>query len=427
MAVTTPGWLKNAVIYEVYIPGYSHSGDFDGVTGDLERIRGLGTDIVWLMPIHPIGEAGRKGTLGSPYSVKDYRAINQLLGNEANLKQLINKTHDLGMKLIIDVVFHHTSNDSVLIKEHPDWFVRDESGNIKRKIEDWSDISDLDYSKPELWDYLIESLQYWLEKGVDGFRCDVAPMVPQAFWNRARQVLNQQREVIWLAESVHKQFIKELRGRGFSAHSDPELHESFDLTYDYDGFEYLEDYFWGNREGLSNYVRHLFVQETLYPEHAIKLRFLENHDNPRIGSRIHDRKTIQNWVAFYTLLPGAILIYAGQEILTRKFMNFFERDQIDWENGDWEFNDYFKTVIKLSKRIKRDCRHFEIKELGNQVVLLRWKNDTEEYLGVVNLEPKAEPITLNLHIGGTNLLTHSDQYLSGSFAPDIFPVIIKVS
>lgn len=385
MAWDTPRWLKHAVIYEIYVPGHSELGTFEGVTADLERIKDLGADIIWLMPIHPIGEEGRKGSLGSPYAIKDYRGINPLLGDEASLKRLIEKIHALGMKIIIDVVYNHTAKDSILLKEHPEWFLRDSAGDLTRKVADWSDIYDLDYSKTDLWDYQIETLRKWLGMGVDGFRCDVAALTPIEFWNKARAFLNRDREVIWLAESVHKSFVKYLRDRGFTAHSDPELHQAFDLTYDYDGFEYLEDYFRGRGE-LREYLKYLYLQETLYPKEAIKLRFLENHDNERIGAIVSHPDILRNWVVFYTLVPGATLVWAGQEILIRRRTDFFEREILDWENGDYEFCKFFKNVIQVAKEIKQKCNRFGIEELKPGVVKIAWQGSNEEYGAVLKLD-----------------------------------------
>ena len=384
MAQNTPVWLKHAVIYEVYVPGYSQDGTFDGVTADLERIKALGTDIVWLMPIHPIGEEGRKGSLGSPYAIKDYREINPLLGDEASLKRLIDQTHHLGMKIIIDVVYNHTARDSVLVKEHPEWFMKDPNGKMTRKVADWSDVYDLDYSNRDLWDYQIATLEKWLELGIDGFRCDVAPLVPLEFWNKARSVLNRNREVIWLAETVHKRFVKYLRDAGFTAHSDPEIHQAFDLSYDYDGVEYLEVYFQGQGE-LKDYLQHLFVQETMYPKNAIKLRFLENHDTDRIANIIPDKAILQNWVDFYTLLPGAILVWAGQEIMVKKRTDFFEREVLDWEEGDYEFYEYFKQAIQTAKTIKQKYDRFKSEELEPGLVKLTWEGSAGEFSKVLKL------------------------------------------
>lgn len=403
MAWNTPEWLKHAVIYEIYVPGHSQSGTFDGVTADLERIRDLGADIIWLMPIHPIGEEGRKGSLGSPYAIRDYRGINPFLGDETSLKMLIDKAHALGMKIIIDVVYNHTAKDSVLVKEHPEWFLKDQGGNLTRKVADWSDIYDLDYSNTCLWDYQIETLGKWLAMGIDGFRCDVAALTPIGFWNKARAVLNRDREVIWLAESVHKGFVKYLRERGFTAHSDPELHQAFDLTYDYDGFEYLENYFRGRGE-LKEYLKYLYLQETLYPKEAIKLRFLENHDQERIGALISDPNILRNWVVFYCLLPGATLVWAGQEISTRKRTDFFEREILDWENGDYQFYGFFKNVLQVSKEIKKNCNRFGIEELKPGSVKITWQGPNEEYGAVLKLDWRNGAVDTDFSIDGEELM-----------------------
>jgi glycosidase len=385
LAQNTPAWLKHAVIYEIYVPGHSKLGTFDGVTADLERIKDLGADIIWLMPIHPTGVEGRKGTLGSPYAIKDYRGINPLLGDEAGLNRLITKTHQLGMKIIIDVVYNHTACDSVLAKEHPEWFLKDRKGGFTRKVADWSDVYDLDYANQGLWDYQIETLEKWVALGIDGFRCDVASLVPVAFWNQARSVLNRDREVIWLAESVHKGFVKSLRDAGFAAHSDPELHQAFDLTYDYDGFEYLEKYFREQGE-LKDYFQYLFVQETLYPQHAMKLRFLENHDHDRSTNIIPDQDFLRHWVAFYTLLPGAILVWAGQEMGINKRIDFFEREIVTWEKGDDEFYAFFRDVLRVAKEIKQKCNRFTIEEQKPGIVKITWQGPTEEFSTVLHLD-----------------------------------------
>lgn len=403
MAWNTPRWLRQTVIYEIYIPGHSALGTFDGVTADLERIKDLGADIIWLMPIHPIGEEGRKGSLGSPYAIKDYRAINPLLGDAASLGELIAKTHQLGMKIIIDVVFNHTARDSVLVKEHPEWFLKDAAGNLTRKVSDWSDIYDLDYSQQGLWDYQITSLQGWLDMGIDGFRCDVAALTPIEFWNKARSVLNRDREVIWLAESVHKDFVKYLRDAGFIAHSDPELHQAFDITYDYDGFEYLENFFRGRGE-LKEYLKYLYLQETLYPKEAIKLRFLENHDQERIGALIPDREILKNWVVFYSLLPGATLVWAGQEYLVKERTNFFERKLIDWESGDAEFYGFFKNVLRAAKKIKEKCDRFMVEEIKPGVVKITWRSPKEEFKTILNLDWRNRTAEVDLDIRGEELM-----------------------
>ena len=206
MAKNTDLNLRNAVIYSVYIRNHTEEGTFRAAEKDLPRIRELGTDIVWLMPIHPIGVVGKKGSLGCPYANRDYRAVNPEYGTLEDFIHFVDAVHENGMKCMIDVVYNHTSKDSVLCAEHPEYFYHNPDGSFGNRLGDWSDVNDLDYSDPGLWDYLCDTLCYWAQ-WVDGFRCDVASLVPVAFWKKARAAVEQVRPgCIWLAESVHASF-----------------------------------------------------------------------------------------------------------------------------------------------------------------------------------------------------------------------------
>ena len=186
MAKNTPKEYRNQVMYSVFVRNHSEEGTFEAVRRDLERIKGLGVDIIWLMPIHPIGEVNRKGGLGSPYAIRDYRAVNPEYGALEDFQRLVDDIHKLGMRCVIDVVYNHTSPDSRLAREHPEWFYRKPDGSFGNRVGEWWDVIDLDYSQPGLWDYQIETLKYWASM-VDGFRCDVAPLIPLDFWLRARE------------------------------------------------------------------------------------------------------------------------------------------------------------------------------------------------------------------------------------------------
>ena len=176
MAVSTPLKYREWMIYEVFIRNHFPKGTIKSLIDDIPRIKQLGMNVVWLMPFYPIGRKDRKGCLGSPYAIMDYRQVDPELGTLEDFRQLSETVHANGMKLMIDIVFHHVSPDSRIATDHPEWIRRDTEGHFLRKVPDWSDIVDLDYAQPELWDYLIESLMFWLEAGTDGFRCDVAPL-----------------------------------------------------------------------------------------------------------------------------------------------------------------------------------------------------------------------------------------------------------
>lgn len=332
MAIQTSKEYRNQIMYCVFVRNYSEEGTFEALRKDLQRIKALGTDIVWLMPIHPLGEINRKGTLGSPYAIRDYRAINPEFGTMEDFIRLVEAIHSHGMKCIIDVVYNHTAPDSILSQTHPEWFYHKPDGSFGNRVGDWTDIIDLDYSNPGLWDYQIETLKMWA-KYVDGFRCDVAPLVPLAFWLRAREEVETIRPgCIWLAESVEMRFIRAMRGQGYEAHSDSELYQAFDICYDYDIWDDFQGVFSGE-VSLQTYAEDLNRQEGMYPGNYVKLRCLENHDRPRGASLVPNDRSLRNWTAFNYFQKGIILLYAGQEAAISHTPSLFDRDTVQWNTG----------------------------------------------------------------------------------------------
>ena len=282
MASDTPSSYRNMVIYEIYVRNHGASGTFNDVERDLPRLHTLGVDVLWFMPIHPIGQLNKKGSLGCPYSVRDYRTVNPEYGTKKDFTHLVDHAHGRGMKVMIDVVYNHTAHDSVLAKQHPDYFQQDGNGRPVSTVSEWSDVIDLKYPNPELGEYLIDCLIGWLELGVDGFRCDVASLVPQKFWQLARsKVAKVKRGVIWLAESVHANYVGARRASRLTGLSDSELYSAFDMTYDYDIWPIWQLAVQG-KVPVRRYVEMLRYQDCIYPESYIKLRCVENHDQARI-------------------------------------------------------------------------------------------------------------------------------------------------
>ncbi|RKX48392.1 MAG: alpha-amylase [Thermotogae bacterium] len=409
--------LRKLVIYEVFPKNHTEEGTLEALTKDLGRIKSLGVDFIWLMPIYPIGEEGRKGSLGSPYAIKDYRAINPELGTFEDFKELVEKARRLGLGVMIDIVYNHTSRDSRLLKEHPEWFYTVE-GKPSRKVPDWSDVYDLDYSNRELWDYQIETLKFWA-KYVDGFRCDVAPLVPLEFWEKTKEEVSKVNpDLIWLAETVHPSFVKWLRERGFKAHSDVEMHQVFEITYDYDGREMLERYLRGERS-LSSYIDYLYVQDTLYPEDYVKLRFLENHDLPRAAGIFRDELCLKNWTAFMFMLKGATLIYAGQEYAIEKQPNLFEKDPIPWEEGNKCFLAFIRRLIKIKKSL--DCNGQKVYLAKDGIAVVECKNA----VGIFNLEGKIGEVCIE--VKGRDLLSgRKVESKAGKLEVSFEPMIISL-
>lgn len=349
MARDTDPTLQNQIIYSVFVRNHTPEGTFRAVIPDLPRIRALGTDVVWLMPIHPIGLKNRKGSLGSPYANMDYRSVNPEYGSLKDFQALTDAIHTQGMKVMIDVVYNHTSPDSVLWQEHPEFFFRRPDGTPGNHVGDWTDIIDLDYTVPELWEYQIETLKYWAGM-VDGFRCDVASFVPVAFWKRARAEVERIRPgCLWLAESVHRSFNCYCRRQGMYVSRDIDAYEAFDMEYEYDIREAFDRYLKG--EGtLSNYMDLLNFQEFTYPENYNKLRFLENHDQPRIASFVPEEDRLVNFTAMLYFLKGTTLLYAGQEAACDHLPSLFDRDTVSWDTGR-DLTGLMRTLGKLKKEL----------------------------------------------------------------------------
>ncbi len=365
MAEHTSKAYRNQVIYSVFTRDHTPEGTFEGVRKDLPRIKALGVDIIWLMPIHPIGEKARKGTLGSPYAIRDYRAVNPEFGGLDDFRQLVEEIHRLGMKCVIDVVYNHTSPDSVLAKEHPEWFYRKADGGFGNRVGDWTDIIDLDYSHRELWTYQIDTLKYWAGL-VDGFRCDVAPLVPLEFWKEARTQVEQVRPgCLWLAESVEPGFIAALRRMGAGCLSDSQLYEAFDLCYDYDVYGLFVDCLTG-KVPLSRYAEALCRQEVIYPDNYVKLRFLENHDQPRAAFLIPDETALLNWTAFSFFQKGTAMVYGGQEVSCAHLPSLFDRDTVDWSGPD--HSEVIRRLCALKKHPVLTDSSYEVEALPGDML-----------------------------------------------------------
>ena len=387
MAVNTDPRLQNQVIYSIYVRSHTPEGTFRAVIPDLDRIRALGTDIIWFMPIHPIGVEGKKGSLGCPYANRDYRTVNPAYGTMEDFRLLVDEIHKRGMKCMIDVVYNHTSPDSTLYAQHPDFFYRMPDGRPGNKIGDWADVIDLDYRNKALWDYQIESLCMWAEI-VDGFRCDVASFVPLAFWKRAREAVSKVRpDCIWLAESVHSSFGCYARREGFTSAKDGELYEAFDLEYEYDIREVFDRFLRGE-EKLSCYLEWLNFQEAIYPDNYNKLRFLENHDQPRIASFVRDRQALVNYTAMLYFLKGTTLLYAGQEFADTHKPSLFEKEPIDRNTG----TDLSPLLTRLGQ-IKRelgsgDSFYAQADDESGIAVMERGNREAKKF-GVFSLEAKS--------------------------------------
>ncbi len=325
-------WLKDAVLYEVNIRQYTPEGTFTAFAEHLPRLKELGVDILWLMPIHPISEKNRKGSLGSYYSIADYKKVNPEFGTMEDFKSLIAKCHDMGFKVVIDWVANHTGWDNPWIVNKPEWFTKDSTGAIIPPIADWSDVADLNFDVPEMRRAMIDAMDFWLmETSIDGFRCDVAWGVPQDFWEDARASFDSIKPVYMLAEDEdHLAF----------------LEKAFESNYAWKLHHIINDVAKGKKTAAD--IRAYFEgAENKYPAGSYPMQFITNHDENSWAGTVHQRmgEAADAFAVFSFTVPGIPLIYSGQEAGLDKKLLFFEKDSIDW--SDLSYMDFYKRLTNL--------------------------------------------------------------------------------
>ena len=369
-------WVRDGVIYEIYPRAFSPAGNFEGVTAQLDRLKDLGVTILWLMPIHPIGQERKKGTIGSPYAVRDYYGINPDYGNKEDLKRLISEAHRRGLKVIIDIVANHTSWDSVLIMKHPEWFKRDAKGQITYP-HDWVDVAALDYSNSGLRDYMTEMLRYWLrEFDLDGFRCDVAGDVPTDFWENARVELEKVKPDIMMLAEAHKAELSV---------------KAFELGYSWPLHSSLTDVLQGKKR--SSELRQDWEAEVKeWPRGSLHLRFSDNHDERRAIARFGEPAALAGSVFVFTL-DGVPLLYNGMEVGDTTESGapaLFEKLPVFWPFAERrpEFPKFYKQIIALresSSALRRGSLQWVGNSDGSRVVSYLRRSADEEVLVVLNL------------------------------------------
>ncbi len=331
----TPEWAVNATIYEVNLRQFSEEGTFAAFAEHLPRLRDMGVDILWLMPIHPIGEKERKGTMGSYYSVYDYLDVNPEFGTKEDFRELVGQIHEHGMYVILDWVANHTSWDAVWTQTHPELYETDEEGNfIIPPGTDWTDVIQLDYSNPETHRKMHEALEYWVrEFDIDGYRCDVADLVPVEFWNEARYRLDQIKPVFMLAEA-----------------ETPEHHiHAFEMSYAWETHHHMNQLAAGEIT-IADFEQHLEENRERFPEFAYRMQFTSNHDENSWNGTVFERlgDGVEAFAVLAATIPGMPLVYNGQEAAMDKRLEFFERDPIEW--GDFPLLDFYTRLLQLNRQ-----------------------------------------------------------------------------
>ena len=331
-------WIQSAVIYELNPRTFSAPGNFNGVEQRLDYLKDLGVTIVWLMPIHPAGQVKKKGTVGSPYAVQDYYAINPAYGAKDDLKRLVAEAHQRGLKVIIDIVANHTAWDNVLIKQHPEFYKKDAQGNIIPPNPDWTDVAGLDYRNPQLRTYMIDMLRYWLKEfDLDGFRCDVAGEVPTDFWENARVELEKVKpQIVMLAES-----------------NKPELlTKAFDIDYAWPFHNALTNTF-ENGSDAQGIIFDWDSEHERYGKGVLEMRFSDDHDEKRAITRFGERGALAASTLVFTS-DGVPLLYNGQEVgdtTESTAPALFEDLKVFWGIGERRSNflPFYKQLIALRK------------------------------------------------------------------------------
>ena len=314
-----PEWSFSAVLYEMNVRQLTAEGTFRAAIERLPFLRSIGVDAIWLMPIYPIGEDGRKGSLGSYYSIKDYTAVNPEFGTDDDFRAFVAAAHAMGMRVLLDWVANHTARDARWIAERPaDWYERDEQG-VAKVPWDWTDTAKLNYANHDVWRGQIDAMRYWVENfDVDGFRCDMAMLVPIEFWQEASEELHRiKSDIFMLAE----------------AEEDNLFDNAFNMSYQWNVHHIMVDIAKGARRvwDLRNAIH---SERARYPREAMRMSFTSNHDENSWSGSEQSRfgAALEVMTAMTFLMPSTMpLIYTGQEVGYDHSFEFFERDAIPEE------------------------------------------------------------------------------------------------
>ena len=324
-------WAHGTNIYEINIRQYTEEGTFNSFASALPRLKDMGVKTLWFMPIHPIGKKNRKGTLGSFYSISNYTEVNPEFGSLNDFKLLVKKAHDLDFKVIIDWVANHTAWDNVWIETNPQFFSKNEWGNFRPPYPDWEDVIHLDYSNNQLWTAMINAMKFWIDEcDIDGFRCDMAHLVPLDFWKEARLQLDAVKPLFWLAETEEINY-----------------HDVFDASYTWEFLHKMEE-FSRHETNIAGLESILYKYNTMFPATALRIYFTSNHDENSHSGSEYERmgKFAKAFAVLCAAWNGIPLVYSGQELPNKKRLKFFDKDSIEW-TGNYELHDFYKALLEL--------------------------------------------------------------------------------
>ena len=328
----TVAWALDASIYEVNIRQYTPEGTFQAFEKHIPRLKEMGVGILWLMPITPISQKVKKGELGSYYACSSYTKINTEFGTEKDFESLVKTAHQYGLKVIIDWVANHTGRQHEWMEQHPEWFAQDAAGNFTER-NGWDDVVDLNFSNTAMRAALTRAMHYWVEQfDIDGFRCDMAHLVPLDFWVDARTSFSKSKPLYWLAECEETSY-----------------HQVFDTTYAWAWMHASERVAKG--EVGMHEVYNVLHDYNQYPTGALKLYYTSNHDENSWNGTEYEKYGIaaKSWAVFTHTWKGMPLIYSGQELPNYKRLKFFDKDTIEWADSTPALHEFYKTLNTLRK------------------------------------------------------------------------------
>jgi len=408
-------WSKNANIYEVNIRQYTKEGTINAFRKHLPRLKDMAVDIIWIMPVQPIGEKNRKGTLGSYYSISDYLVMNPEFGELDDFKTLVKEAHDLGMHVLLDWVANHTAWDHIWTVDYPEFYKKDDDGNFTSPW-DWSDVIALNYENQVMRKKMINAMKFWIETtDIDGFRCDMAGMVPVDFWNQAKEALEKIKPMFMLAEDEEVVAL---------------LDYAFDMNFTWE-MHHLMNAIAKSEKKTSEIWWKLGSYSEKYPSDAYRMYFTSNHDeNSHSGTAVERLgKGVKAFAVLTYILPGIPLIYSGQETTTNKRLQFFEKDEIDW--NEVPMHSFYRKLNQLKKENKAlwsgpfGGTMIDInKGQNDNVFACTREKDGDRVIIVLNLCNKNQLLTLNNdHLAGkyTDVFTREDIYPGKGFTFDLHP------
>jgi glycosidase len=400
-----PDWANDAVMYEVNVRQFTPEGTLKAFEAHLPRLKAMGVEILWFMPIHPISEKNRKGGLGSYYSIRDFKAVNPEFGSLNDFKALVAKSHEMGFKVIIDWVGNHTGWDNQWIVDHPDWYTKDSLGNIVPPVADWSDVADLNYDSAGLRAAMLDALKFWVkDAGIDGYRCDYAGGVPTDFWETARLSLDSIKPVFMLAENQDQMEL---------------LNKAFNCNYGWT-FHHLMNEVAQGKKNASDLDSSLVKIGKAYLPGTYPLHFTSNHDENSWNGTEYERlgEAVKTMATLSFVVPGMPLIYTGQEAALNKRLLFFEKDEVDWSKT--EMQDFYQKLIQLKQEQAALWNglaggSFVLIQSTNPVEVLSFvrEQDGNQVLAVFNLSknPIDAVLTLNNAADYTEYFTSETQKL----------------